>query len=122
VAKPDTLMVQKPKTERTWVDSPMAEIPKASTQNDQIIFRVQIISSPTKIDLTPPQFKGLSNVYEYLDQDNRYKYTVGESNHPDELIYLQNSLRQKGFKDAFIIAMQSNKRISMKDALQKIKK
>lgn len=125
VIKPDTLVVQssKPdKLERVWVDSPMAEIPKESETDDVVVFRVQIVSSPTKIERNPDQFKGLSNIFEYVDQDHRYKYTVGESNHPDELIYLQNSLRQKGFKDAFIIALQNNKRISMKEALQKIKK
>ncbi len=86
-----------------------------------IVFRVQIKSSAKQLALKPENFMGLSNVFEYVDKNGVYKYTVGESDNVDELIYLQNTMKQKGYKDAFIIAFKNQVRIPTQEAIKILK-
>ena len=92
---------------------------KEVKENKGIIFRVQIKTSSTPLENKPENFYGLTNVWEYKSEDGLYKYTVGQSDNPKELIYLQNSMRKKGCEGAFVAAFKDNKRISMKEALKK---
>ena len=46
------------------------------TKHQEIIFKVQIISSSTRFAKNSPQFKGLKDIWEYKDR-GLYKYTVG---------------------------------------------
>ena len=48
----------------------------SEVNKDKVIFRIQIETSGKRITATSPKFKGLK-VFEY-EQDNLYKYTVGE--------------------------------------------
>lgn len=110
--------------EKTSLNPQEKQIKAESTaveKNAGVVFRVQIKSSPKKIDASSTEFKGLQNIYHYIDKDKMYKYTVGESDHPEELIYLQSSLRKKGFTDAFIIALKNNQRIPMEEAKKELK-
>lgn len=84
---------------------------------DQIIFKVQIETSETKIALTSPRFKKYT-VEEYR-QDNLYKYTVGEFiNDFDAANKYKNELRQKDFKNAFVVAFQNGERINLEKAIK----
>lgn len=92
---------------------------KVVKENKGIVFRVQIKTSSIPLENKPENFYGLTNVWEYQSEDGLYKYTVGQSDNPKELIYLQNSMRKKGCEGAFVAAFKDNKRISMKEALKK---
>jgi hypothetical protein len=84
-------------------------------KNQKIIFKVQIISSSTRLATNSPQFKDLKNVWEYKDM-GIYKYTVG--NHLDlkSASALQSEVRRKGFNGAFVVAFKNGKRITVRDA------
>jgi hypothetical protein len=84
-------------------------------KNQKIIFKVQIISSSTRLATNSPQFKDLKNVWEYKDM-GIYKYTVG--NHLDlkSASALQSEVRRRGFNGAFVVAFKNGKRITVRDA------
>jgi N-acetylmuramoyl-L-alanine amidase len=88
----------------------------------EIFFRVQFLSSKKRIPLKSKKFDGIKDVNEYK-QDGYYKYTSGNKTDLDAAIKLQETLREKKkYKDAFIIAIKDGQRISMKDAMDWIKK
>ena len=78
-----------------------------------IVYKVQLLSSDKKIPLTSDKFKDVETPGEYMDK-GMYKYTAGEFNSKQDAVKLQNELRKKGFKEAFVIAMQGGKRITLK--------
>lgn len=90
--------------------------PEAIIENkDQIVFRVQIETSETKISNS--KFKGLQ-VYEYK-QDNLYKYTVGKFvNDINEANKYKTELRSKGYQHAFVVAFLNDERINLEKAIK----
>lgn len=94
--------------------------PTSDELNNKIIFRVQIQTSSTKIPLTAKGFSELT-VYEYF-QDGLYKYTVGEfiNDFKDANAY-KNEIREKGFRNAFIVAFYNGERIGLDEALKRSK-
>jgi N-acetylmuramoyl-L-alanine amidase len=86
-------------------------------KSDNVIFRVQVETSSTKIPTTSPKFKGFK-VYEY-QQDNLYKYTIGEfENDYNSANKLKNDLRENGFPHAFIVVFQGNERINLEKGIK----
>ena len=86
----------------------------AATKTDDIYYKVQLKSSAVKISLDDKSFKGIQNIEE-TKTDGVYKYTVGKSKSLKEITNLQNEIRKK-IPDAFVIAVQGNKRIDMATA------
>jgi N-acetylmuramoyl-L-alanine amidase len=86
----------------------------AATKTDDIYYKVQLKSSTVKISLDDKSFKGIQNIEE-TKTDGVYKYTVGKSKSLKEITNLQNEIRKK-IPDAFVIAVQGNKRIDMATA------
>lgn len=78
-----------------------------------VVYKVQLLSSDKKIALTSDKLKNVEKPGEYMDK-GIYKYTAGEFANQNDAKELQNILRKKGFKDAFVISMQDNKRIPLK--------
>jgi len=99
---------------------PLDDKPRISNTSkesmDEVMFRVQIKTSHTPLSMEPDNFYGMKKVFEYKDKDGLYKYTVGNAKYASELVFLQRSMKSKGCKGAFIIAMQNNQRISMNKA------
>jgi len=48
--------------------------------------------------------------------DGLYKYMEGHEISLENAIKLQNSIREKGFKDAFVVAYKGSSRITIKEA------
>jgi N-acetylmuramoyl-L-alanine amidase len=86
-------------------------------KNQKIIFKVQILSSSTRLKTNSPQLKDLKNVWEYKDK-GIYKYTVGNQLDLKSASALQLEFRRKGFKEAFVVAFKNGKRIPMREALK----
>lgn len=78
-----------------------------------VVYKVQLLSSDKKIPLNSDKFKNIEKPGEYMDK-GIYKYTAGEFANQNDAKELQTILRKKGFKDAFVISMQDNKRIAFK--------
>ena len=85
------------------------------TKNQEIIFKIQIISSSTRLSANSPQFNGLKDVWEYKDK-GLYKYTVGNQKDLKSASVLQSECRSKGFAGAFVVAFKNGKRITVRDA------
>ena len=87
----------------------------SDTKNQDIIFKVQIISSDTRLATNSPQFKWLKNVWEYKDS-GLYKYTVGNQRDLKSASALQAEVRRMGFSNAFVVAFRNGKRIPLRKA------
>ena len=84
-------------------------------KNQEIIFKVQILSSSTRLATNSPKFMGLKNVWEYKDS-GLYKYTIGNQKDLKSASALQSEFRKKGFSGAFVVAFTNGKRIPVKEA------
>lgn len=96
------------------------DITDSDTINQEIVFKVQILSSRTPLSSNFPQFKGLKNVWEYKD-GGLYKYTIGNKRDFQSASALQSELNEKGFSGAFVVALQNGKRIPVRKALKLLK-
>ncbi|HRH66536.1 MAG TPA: N-acetylmuramoyl-L-alanine amidase [Bacteroidia bacterium] len=92
-----------------------------SNTNENLSFGVQILISPTRIEKSSKKFKGLQNVREEKG-NGVYKYITGDLASMNDAVNLQDEMRTKGFKDAFVVAFLNNKRISIKEAREMLKK
>jgi N-acetylmuramoyl-L-alanine amidase len=128
-----TQITELKKNEQTMVETKSKEVDseekKKNTEidivesgkiNQEIIFKVQVLSSGKPLASNSPQFKGQKNVWEYED-GGLYKYTVGNKRDLQSASALQLELREKGFSDAFVVAFQNEKRIPMRKALKLLK-
>jgi len=87
------------------------------TNQNKLVFSIQIATSSQKLPLTSPVFNGLK-VKEY-QQDNLYKYYVGDfSNDLDAAKNRKVELNENGFKNAFVIAFLGGERISIEKAIK----
>lgn len=84
---------------------------------EKVVFKVQIQTSTKKIECIPSNFKGLSGV-EYYVSNGVYKFTYGKSNNFDEAKKWETEAREKGFKEAFVIAFLKGERIDIQTAKQ----
>lgn len=87
---------------------------------NKVVFRVQIETSGTKIPLTSSKFADLT-VFEYV-QDGLYKYTSGEFINDFSIANAhKNEMREKGYKNAFVVAFYNGERIPLDEALKRSK-
>lgn len=78
-------------------------------------YKIQLATSKEKLDLNAHYFKQIGKVEEYYDR-GIFGYTVGNYQKP-ELCYPElKKLREKGFKEAIVIAMKENKVVSGLDS------
>lgn len=83
-----------------------------------VIFKVQLLSSSTRVATTPENFNGLKNVSEHRE-DGMYKYLYGNATTYDGAKNLQKSVRQSGYKGAFVVAFdEDNQRIALSKAIE----
>lgn len=82
-----------------------------------VLFRIQFLSSQTSLDKTSSSFSGLKDILEET-YNGWYRYLTGkESNYTKIQTYLE-TVKSKGYTDAFIVAYQGNERITVKKALE----
>lgn len=82
---------------------------------DQLTFRVQFLSSDKVLAEGDKAFKGVTG-WQMYQQDRTYRYTMGNEPTINRAIIIQNEMRAKGFKDAFVIAFYKGERISLQKA------
>ncbi len=81
---------------------------------------MQIATSKNKIETKSYNFKGMKDVDVYIS-GKFYKYIVGSYNEIVSAKERLQAVKKKGYTTAFIIAFENNKRISVKNALAKLK-
>lgn len=79
--------------------------------SEQVIYRVQLLSSPIQLPLNHPWFKNKKEIVEYKHHGD-FKYTWGSSSSYTEANKIKNKLCSEGYHDAFIVLFHDNKRIS----------
>lgn len=90
-------------------------------QGSDYVFKIQLASSSKPVDAKPENFRGLENVEEYRDND-LYKYLYGSATTYEGAKNLQKSVRQKGYRGAFVVAFdKNNNRVALSDALEQTK-
>ncbi len=120
----DTLLYTKPTTTvqkvappDTLVQNIEPKVTAVQVLENETYFAVQITILPTPTPITSAKFNGATDVRMENWGNNTYKYVVGHETSIDKATYLQTSLRNKGFKDAFVVAYSNGKRIPVKEAL-----
>ncbi len=83
----------------------------------QVFYRVQFASYKKKKDPDFKKFRGLDNIKMY-EEDGYVKYTSGNEISFAKAKDLKESLKERGFKDAFIVAFLNDKKISITEAKQ----
>jgi N-acetylmuramoyl-L-alanine amidase len=91
------------------------DISTSSATNDKIVFKVQFASSDVELNLKQEKFAGIidGNFYKVK---NVLKYTSGNFLQIKDASAHQNVLREKGFKDCFVIAMKKGERMDVNEA------
>lgn len=89
-------------------------------QKDEIVvegvtYRVQFLTCEKELKDGAKDFKGITD-YQMYKQDGLFRYTLGNESTIAKAKNIQNDLRKKGFKDAFVIAFYNGKRISLQEA------
>lgn len=86
----------------------------AAAVNKGVILSVQILTSPSALDVNSARFKG-EKARQYV-QDGVYKYVVGELKDFQQASALQTRLRKAGFEGAFLVAFKDGVRITVQEA------
>ena len=92
---------------------------KNISQKNNVIYRVQI-GTYLKSMINVPLFKEIGAFEE--NTQSIYKYYVGNTSDKNIVEKIRRDMKEKGFKDAFIVAFYKGKRISTKEALNLQKK
>ncbi|MBR1775137.1 MAG: N-acetylmuramoyl-L-alanine amidase [Bacteroidales bacterium] len=95
------------------------QIKEDSIQNIQksgaeIIYRIQFMSSPTKLPQNDGRFSGLEDIFAYQDKEV-WKYTAGMFATQKEALDYQKKVKEK-YADAFVVAFHNGKRITIAEA------
>jgi len=82
---------------------------------DEVVFRVQIATSPKEISTHSKKFAGLPDIWKY-EHKGSFKYTTGKESSPEALAGLLGKAKKMGFTDAFIVAFHGKERITVAEA------
>ncbi len=80
-----------------------------------LTFKVQFLTSPRKIELSDARFSKVQSV-EMYEHNGLFKYTSGNFSTANIAQKHQQQLKQQGYRDAFVVAFENSKRISMEEA------
>jgi N-acetylmuramoyl-L-alanine amidase len=120
---PDTV-VTKPITKTPVTTPPVKQPdpkPEAPATVGNVIFKVQLAVSSTKLELTPANFNGLGTL-SMIMAGNMYKYMYGQTGDYSEAKKLQGEAKSKGYSSAFVVAFQDGKKITVDEALKALNK
>jgi len=93
--------------------------PESTSAKPAVFFKVQFASSNTEINLSEAKYKAIQNGSYYV-WNGSLKYTSGNFSDLAEAANHQNTLRQNGFNDCFVVAFKDGQRIDMAEAKRMI--
>ncbi len=91
-----------------------------TTNGDEIRFRVQFLASPVKLKSSDSRLQDMPDVRNY-SENGLWKYTAGNEETIAAASEILNQVKKK-YKDAFMVAFQGDKKITMAEARQLLKK
>jgi N-acetylmuramoyl-L-alanine amidase len=120
-AKTEPAKAETKKTETKKAESKKdttKEQPKKATaaSGDAPVFKIQFLTSSTKLANNDKRLKGLQPV-EYYVENGTYKYTYGASTNYNTVKSKLKTVTTK-FKDAFIIAFKNDNKVNVNDAIK----
>jgi N-acetylmuramoyl-L-alanine amidase len=102
-----------PVKEKTEIKKEPEQKPVAdNSQKDQIVYKVQFASSDVELNLKLDKFKDIVEG-SYYKMNNILKYTSGNFSNSKDAVNHQLALREKGFKDCFVVAFKNGERINL---------
>lgn len=90
---------------------------QGESNENQLAFKVQFMLSDNEVNTSGRQFDGIPDIGHYRHQGH-YKYTAGNEKSFDDAMKIRNTLVQKGYKDAFVVAFLKGERIDINKARQ----
>lgn len=87
------------------------------SDSNEIIFGVQFTISSVKKPSNSESFNGVNDVWSY-SHDGMYKYVSGKETSLELAVKRMQNVRDKGFKEAFVVAFINGKRISPTEAVK----
>ncbi len=91
-----------------------------AVQTNNIIYKVQVGAYsrglPDYIDRLYAKIAVLRRIDNYTTDKGVVVYTIGELVNFDDAVKLQQQIRQEGIKDAFVVAFNNGKRITLSEA------
>lgn len=116
---PKPVPVDDSKTRMMDGQQPDEEPQKPQTDYTAPVFKVQIVASDVQLKKSSPQLKGMADVQCY-QENGMYKYTVGESENPNDILRLRKTLLDK-FPQAFVIAFRDGAKMNVNEAIREYK-
>lgn len=87
--------------------------------NNELTFKIQVLTSSKKLSTNDNQFKGLTPI-DFYQEGGFYKYTYEASSNYNKVLSIKKSISDK-FKDAFIIAFKNGEKININTAIAEFK-
>lgn len=107
--------------ENVAVEDKSIQNPNPVSPNQRIYegidFKVQIASGAKKLELKSYNFKGLKDV-ELMKIGSLYKYYFGRTSDYNEILKLRDQARLKGYDQAFVVAFNNGKSVSVSEILK----
>lgn len=95
-------------------------VSESATNDSEITFKVQILTSSKPLSKNGKQLKGLKGV-DYYKEKGIYKYTYGASTDYNKVLRTRRTITPQ-FKDAFIIAFRNGEKMNINEAIAEYKK
>ena len=92
--------------------------PSTPDEKNQIIYKVQLISSPAKLSTESAFFKGLGKIEE-MKVNETYNYMAGKSTNFESISALLETARIN-FPDATLVAFKNGRKIKLEKAIKKL--
>lgn len=112
---------EKKQREQKEKDAVKTENKQQQHSSNKVVFKVQFETKPNKIPLTDKRYKNIPDVGVY-EHNGIFKYTSGVFSSKNEAIQHQKTIRNKGYSDAFVVAFHNDKRITIQEAEQLLKR
>lgn len=87
-------------------------------QKQRPVFKVQLLSTSTKLPARSSKLKGVKA--SYYTENGLYKYTTGETEDYNEILRLKRQL-EKQFKGAFVVAFRGDAKMDVQEAIREFK-
>lgn len=108
----------KPVANKSVQNCPVAS--EKATNDAEITFKIQILTSSKPLAKNDKRLKGLKNV-DYYKEKGIYKYTYGASPDYNKVLRTKRTITAQ-FKDAFIIAFRNGEKMNVNEAISEFKK
>ena len=94
---------------------------ESTTNDSEITFKIQILTSSRPLSKNDKRLKGLKDV-DYYKENGLYKSTYGASSDYNKVLRTRRNTVTPLFKDAFIIAFRNGEKMNINEAIANFKK